>query len=293
MAKRFRILDSALAAGRPLLENCTVAANRTNMPAVRAAEPEIETNNEDMKDTDDGDTDDTDEPEEYWDPAPDENRASINPISISAIRPVIVTTPLPASVTSTLVPSHISTCLPIRSTARSPIPSIWSLPPPVPLIVATPAAQPTAQLPTTFLTLTVSRELGSLPATTGSIGPDGANPGSTGPQQSGSNLLTVGGSTVLAGAVITAGIFLLVRYAMKVRQRRKRESEGGEDCGNVIAGGAGTGIITEEEEEKSNMGEKNVAVGLGLRLQQPEAVSGPTAAAQTWNQAGAHHAEFL
>ncbi|KAK4462137.1 hypothetical protein QBC42DRAFT_251808 [Cladorrhinum samala] len=304
MARRLHILDSTFAAGRPLLESRAAAAGRINMPPVRAAELEIEADNSGSSEDTDNDTDA--EPEEHWDPAPDEIRASTTSIiSHSAVRPVAVTaitttTRLPASaLTPTFeVPSHgtSSPCLPIRSTARSPVSeSIRSRPgPPIPLIVATttttstttpaPAAsQPTPQQlpgPTTFLTLTVTRdELGGLPAATGPVGPDGANPGSAGaqlPSGHGSNLLKVGGSTVLAGAVITAGIFLLVRYAMKVRQRKKWESDGGE----------------EEEGEEESKREKNSVAAVGVGLQQ-QVVSGPAAAAQVLSQAGAHHAGFL
>ncbi|KAK4230384.1 hypothetical protein QBC38DRAFT_441002 [Podospora fimiseda] len=134
------------------------------------------------------------------------------------------------------------------------------------------ATQTTFQTVTNLKTTTIIGTIGAI------YPPSNPNPGSFGSGSSTTanqaHLLTVGGSTVLAGAVFTAVIFLLVRYVMKVRQRRRWASEDAQlQASSQVEKGSGGGVG----------GDQGVAQGLGVM----------NAAHQAWGQAGAHHAGFV
>ncbi|KAK3997506.1 hypothetical protein QBC44DRAFT_314962 [Cladorrhinum sp. PSN332] len=161
----------------------------------------------------------------------------------------------------------------------------------LPLIAATPLTTTpsngpitvdtiTISPPTTLRTTTATTEISTtiIIGTLGGILPsDSSSFASSATATNKSNLLTVGGSTVLAGAVITAGIFLLVRYAMKVRQRRRWATEDKQQAQQQQASG-------QVEKGDQTVAAVQVQGCLGV-------IAGH--AAQAWGQAGAHHAGFV
>ncbi|KAK4164944.1 hypothetical protein QBC43DRAFT_288483 [Cladorrhinum sp. PSN259] len=309
------IIDPAVTAGQPAVDGeCATTQDPADDHANRAAKTQTESKSDDDNESAN--------PEDFRAP-PDFTNTNIR-ISTSVIEPslfpyVVPLSPVsdesPPTITVTTTEPTVPTATPQSAlslihtpasqntfTPTTTLPETAVIPatPPLPLITTKPTIASANQItvgtltispPTTFRTVTPTDSSTIIIDTIGGI-PSDSSADSISSIAGHSNLLTVGGSTVLAGAVITAGIFLLVRYVMKVRRRRRWAVED-EAC----RGPSGLQNGEEVVDGEKNSGSVNTGVmgggdgNDGTVQEMGGGIAG--SAAQVWGQAGAHHAGFV